>query len=498
MSDDPRQEYFADGMTEDLITDLSKISGLFIIARNSTFTYKGKTVTIRQVAEELGVRYVLEGSVRRVGEKVRINAQLIDGTTGGHVWADRYDGTFDDIFALQDKVIGQIVAELKVKLTDAEQAQLARIPTTNLEAYDNYLRAEEEGYYVADSERFRRTLAFYKRAIELDPEFADAYAGYARASAEVMRLNYQVLSGAVARKGAYDSAGRALALDPENARAYSVLAVLQVVDGRHSEAIESARRAVSLSPNNAEAQINLGLVLAHAGRPAEAVAAVETALRLNPKPQPGVQLIAGIVFYFDRQYERAIEALEQARADLLTSEAVLEFLAAANAHLGRLDTARTVREALIEVFPVANRAYFRLRYLHFKRKADLDHHLEGLRKAGLAPWPFGFQGRLEDRLSGSAIEALAFGKAWKGAHRNGVPFVQEITEAGAFAYSSANSFLTGTLWVEGDQLCQRIEGYLLGRALCGYVYHNTDQGLGGEHGYVYVAPESVKYFSVSR
>jgi adenylate cyclase len=495
---DPEQEYFADGMTDDLITDLSKLSDLFVISRNSAFTYKGKAVNVPDVARELGVRYVLEGSVRREDETVRINAQLIDGTTGGHVWANRYNGTFDDIFTLQDKVIGQIVAELKVKLTNAEQAQLARIPTTNLEAYDSYLRAEQEGYYVADGARYRQTLAFYRRSIELDPEFADAYAGYARALIEVMRLGFDdVLPGSVARKDAYEAAGRALALDPENARAYSVLAFLQVLDSRHREAIESARRAVSWSPSDAEAKTNLGLVLAYAGRPAEAVAEVEAALRLNPKPPPGVHIISGIILYFDRQYERAISALERARADQPTSELDLEFLAASFGHLGDFDTARTMRKKLLERFPVGNLAYYRLRYQHLQRKRDIDHHLAGLEKAGFTPWPFGYKERPENRLPGSAVGELTFGKLWNGTRHTGVPFVQEISETGAFAYSSTVSLTTGSLWIDGDQVCQRVEGYLFGRAVCGYVYHNTGKEREGQHQYVYVAPDSVKFFSVS-
>ena len=140
MSDDPSQEYFADGMTEDLITDLSKISGLFVIARNSSFSYKGQGVQVRQVAEELGVRYVLEGSVRRVGDQVRINAQLIDATTGGHIWAERYDGTLDDVFALQDNVTREIIAALAVTLTGEEVAQQARRETTSAAAHDAYLQ----------------------------------------------------------------------------------------------------------------------------------------------------------------------------------------------------------------------------------------------------------------------------------------------------------------------------------------------------------------------
>jgi adenylate cyclase len=261
MSDDPSQEDFADGMTEDLITDLSKISGLFVIARNSTITYTGRSVKEREVAEELGVRYVLEGSVRLAGDQVRINAQLIDATTGGHLWADRYDGSLANIFALQDKVTEKIVAALALNLTDSEQAQLRRKPTDNLEAYDFYLRAKQ-GAYSYDGEGLADALSLYEKAVALDPKFADAYAGYARVAVDVWRLDVDwVLPGPVARKRAYEAAAQALALDANIPGAYSVLGMLQMVDSRYDEAITSVNKAVSLNTNNAEAYINLALVL---------------------------------------------------------------------------------------------------------------------------------------------------------------------------------------------------------------------------------------------
>ena len=239
LSDDPEEEYFADGLTDDLITDLSKISGLFIIARNSVFAYKDQTVDIPEVARELGVRYVLEGSVRRAGERVRINAQLIDGTTGGHVWAERYDRDYADIFAVQDQVIEEIVGALSVQLTEAEQTQVTRLPTHNLEAYDYYLRAEQELHSPAGEIGLLRALELYQKAISLDGEFADAYAGYARAALILWTNTYDVsLPGTVARQRLYEAAGRALALNPELPRARAVLAEAQSVDGEHEAAIE--------------------------------------------------------------------------------------------------------------------------------------------------------------------------------------------------------------------------------------------------------------------
>ncbi|MFQ5786030.1 MAG: tetratricopeptide repeat protein, partial [Alphaproteobacteria bacterium] len=305
VSDDPEQEYFADGMTDDLITDLSKISGLFVIARNSVFTYKGKPVKVQKVSEELGVRYVLEGSVRRAGGRVRINAQLIDATTGRHLWAERFGRDYTDIFTLQDEVVGRIVAALAVELTDAEQRQIARLPTDNLEAYDYYLRAERLGYGYGGMRA--NALSFYQKAIALDQKFADAYAGDARVAVDVWRFDIaSVLPGPVALTRAYEAASRALALDPDNARAYSVLGIIQIVDGRHDNAIDSVRKAVSLDPNDAEAYTYLASVLTYAGRHSEALAAMETAFRLNPKPPPYFYGDLGWVLFWNRQYEKAI------------------------------------------------------------------------------------------------------------------------------------------------------------------------------------------------
>ena len=194
MSGDPEQEYFADGITEDLITDISQISGLFVIARNSVFTYKGKVVKVRQVAEELGVRYVLEGSVRRVGNKVRINAQLIDATTGGHIWAERYDGTLDDVFSMQDQVTAKIVNALSIKLTPREHEDLASIETSNTAAHDAYLQGLS--YYLRNTPTDNaKAETHFKRAIELDPEFNRAYTALAKVYFKTINIDYAQAMG---------------------------------------------------------------------------------------------------------------------------------------------------------------------------------------------------------------------------------------------------------------------------------------------------------------
>ncbi len=311
LSNDAEQEYFADGLTDDLITDLAKISGLFVIARNSVFIYKDQGVDIRDVARELGVRYVLEGSVRRAGDNVRINAQLIDGRTGNHLWAERYDRKYADIFAIQDQVIEGIVEALSVQLTETERTEVARLPTENLEAYDFFLRGEKLAYR-AEAASAADAIRFYQKAIALDPTFADAYAGYARVAVDVLTYGFlDSLPSAVARKRAYEAAGRALSLNPRLARGYSVLALLQMFESEHENAVASARKAVALNPNSAEAHLNLAVVLVYAGRQDMALQVMETVLRLDPKPPNYVHDYYGLTLYMNQRYADALAALEQ-------------------------------------------------------------------------------------------------------------------------------------------------------------------------------------------
>lgn len=495
LSDNPEEEYFADGLTDDLITDLSQISGLFIIARDSAFTYKDQPVEVRDVGRELGVRYVLEGSVRRGGNKVRINAQLIDTHTGNHLWAERYDRDYADIFALQDEVIGEIVAALAVELTETEQTQLARLPTRNLEAYDYYLRAEQR-VYGGDAASLAGALSLYDRAIALDAEFAEAYAGYARTAVDVWQFDYSnVLSGAVARKGAYEAAGRALELNSDLGRAYSVLGVLQVVDGAYDEAIRSMQRAVTLDANSAEAYANLALVLTYAGQPGEALSAMETALRLNPKAPQYVHDLHAWVLFMNRRYEEALAELEADR-DGPRSYFARDTLAMASAQLGRLDEARTAVEAIFELSPNLNVEYFRVLYAHFRREEDLAHSLDALRKAGLPEWPYGFEGHPEDRLDASAIKALALGQTWTGHTEEGRQFIQEIGADGTIVYRDPSTFIVGTASVQGDRLCLEYPAFLLGRRHCGFVYRNANSTGEANSPYVYVNVDTVKYFAV--
>ena len=286
MSDDASQEYFADGMTEDLITDLSKISGLFVIARNSSFSYKGQQVKVRQVAEELGVRYVLEGSIRRAGDEVRINAQLIDTTTGGHLWAERYDGTLEDIFDLQDKVTAQIVAALKVSLTGEEVVEQARHQTENAAAHDAYLQGWAL-YKLGSLEDFKRALPFLKSAVELDPDYAQAHAALAALYLDILDRGW-AFDFDMPSSRAEEFANKHLeeALKRPTPLAYAVSARIMLSYGLADLALAEAEQAIALDGNDAAALAGLADALIKTDRPAEALDSIERALRLDPHHPP--------------------------------------------------------------------------------------------------------------------------------------------------------------------------------------------------------------------
>ena len=248
MSGDPEQEYFSDGITEDIITDLSKISGLFVVGRNTSFTYKGRSVQLQRVASELGVRFLIEGSVRKAGQRVRVTGQLIDGSTGGHLWAERYDRDLTDIFAVQDEIAKAIVDQLKVRLLPDETVGIGQAPTSDVEAYTHFLKGRE---LFHDGTKYSLTIArrMYARAIELDPQYARAYAGIATCDA---RLNEWYGVGIVADE-ILATAERAIELEPDLAEAHAARGAALAYAGRHAEATAAFERALTLNPNSFEA-----------------------------------------------------------------------------------------------------------------------------------------------------------------------------------------------------------------------------------------------------
>ena len=304
MSGDSEQEYFSDGITEDLITDLSRVPGLLVIARNSTFTYKGRAVNVSDVGRELGVRYVLEGSVRKAGDRVRVNAQLVDAATGHHLWAQRYDRDLEDIFAVQDELTGTIVAALEVHITERDPTP----PTRDLEAYDIYLRAISLNVYDKPSAIQARELL--NRAIELDPQFARAHAALA--------LNYvllwvrQMSENAADVERAVELADKAVQLAPDDSETRSRAGIAYQLAARYDEALTNAKRAIELNPNDAAAYLTLGLVLNHHGRPEEALPFLEEAHRRSPQDPSGRILFQmGVASYWSGRQDEGIARVQK-------------------------------------------------------------------------------------------------------------------------------------------------------------------------------------------
>jgi TolB-like protein/class 3 adenylate cyclase len=284
MSKDPEQEYFADGMCEDLITDLSKIPDLLVISRLSSFTYKGKNIKVQQIAEELGVRYVLEGSVRRAANRVRINAQLIDGASGHHLWADRYDGDMNDIFALQDEITRKIAASLAVTLTEDGQDRLPQKGTNNMEAYEAYLK----GSAIADSarydpERFAESLTWLEKAIELDPHYNRAYAALAETYIFGSEFGIQSILGISSRLARMRGMNylKMAMKNPTNI-AYRIAARVYTYQGQHEKALDHGMRAIALAPNAYRSNGFMALTMIYAGRPDEGIPFAERMRRADP------------------------------------------------------------------------------------------------------------------------------------------------------------------------------------------------------------------------
>jgi adenylate cyclase len=249
MSGDPEQEYFSDGITEDIITDLSKVSSLFVIGRNTSFTYKGRSVELPEVAAKLGVKFILEGSVRKAGQRVRVTGQLIDGTTGGHLWADRYDRDLTDIFEIQDEITKAIVEQLKIRLLPKEKKAITQAPTVNVEAYTFYLKGRQ---FFHNGTRVMLTLArqMFARAVELDPAYARAYAGIATCDAR-LEGGYNVEP----REDILATATKALALDPNLPEAHAARGMALVNLGKNAEAVAAFEKALELDPNNFDANL---------------------------------------------------------------------------------------------------------------------------------------------------------------------------------------------------------------------------------------------------
>jgi adenylate cyclase len=380
MSGDPEQEYFADGIVDEIITALSRFKSLFVIARNSSFTFKGRAVDIKEVGRRLGVRYVLEGAVRKASGKVRITGQLIDAVTGAHIWADRFERDLTDVFALQDEVTAAVVSAIQPKLLQTEIAMAMRRRPENLTAYDYYLRALPQ-FNLETREGLRETIRLAHRALELDPKF-----GLAAALAGSCHMRNVVWGYSVDpqfdRKEAVRLSRWALSVgddDPQTLGAAAVISAFMVGDSESE--IEMSDRAVALNPNSFDAWNSRGWVYKVAGLPEEAIRSLERAMRMSPVDPQLYLVFSGMAWALIelRRFDEAIVAGKKAQRQKPSYPPAHYCLASAFAHLGRDAEAREAAARLLEVDP----AFTISARMGRRRQAHAKLLIEGLRKAGL-------------------------------------------------------------------------------------------------------------------
>jgi adenylate cyclase len=380
MSGDPEQAYFSDGISEQIITSLSKVSELFVIARTSSFKYKGKEVDVRRVGRELGVRYVLEGSVQKSGDRVRITAQLINAKSGNHVWAERYDRDLKDIFALQDEIAMKVLTALRVKLTRGEQARVHAKGTNNLTAYLKFLKGHE---YLMHGNRGDNLLAqqMFEEVIALDPQYPGAYS--LLAWTHIFDITYgSTKSPGKSIKKAEELVQKALVLDDSLPPSLAALGQLYMLKGQHAKAIAQYERAVSLNPNAAGAHAHYGGALIYASRPQEAIASFKKAIRLNPISP--AWFLAGLAesYRMVGRYEDSISTYKKALDRSPDNLQAHIGLTATYSIAGRLDEARVQTAEVLRVQTKFSLERYAKRS-QFKDKAETERLVDALRKAGL-------------------------------------------------------------------------------------------------------------------
>ena len=385
LSGDPEQEYFADGMVEEITTAISRLPWPFVIARNSSFAYKGRAIDVKQVGRELGVRYVLEGSVRKAGMRVRITGQLIDTTTGAHIWADHFDGALDDIFDLQDQVAGTVAGAIEPRLRQSEMQRAARKPTESLDAYDLYLRALAE-HHKYSAEGMHRAIALLQRALALDPSYAPAAAltGHCR---HFQRDHW--LGGPVSHEEVAESvrlAWHAVTAGKDDPDALAMAAiVLTVLAGEHAAAASAAERALALNPNSANGWTANGLTLCFRNQPEAAIEALHRAMRLSPFDPESPNIKSGLAgaYLVAGRYEEALEWAERSLHEQPHFSPSLRVKVVLLAQLDRLAEARDALQSLLELQPGLTIAWYRQYGARFIPPETLAVILEAMRKAGL-------------------------------------------------------------------------------------------------------------------
>jgi TolB-like protein/class 3 adenylate cyclase/TPR repeat protein len=501
LSDGNEQGYLADGITEDLTTELARVPGLFVISRNATFIYKGKTVQPSQIGKELRVRYVLEGSIRRVGSDMRINAQLIDTKTGGHLWAERFDGQWADVFQLQDRVVANVAGALKLRLvTDGGKAKIAG-GTDNPAAYEALLHGLELAHR-GTLEDTVKAVKYYEQALSLDPNFG-------RAQAELAWVYWN--STVPVNEALGLSRGdwkwklhfhlEAAAKNPSPSY-YQILAQQLVRQHRSDEAVATLEKAIALDSSDAGSYADMSQALTFNGRPAEGRGYIDAAMRLDPGWTPWRRYLAGLAYFSMGRFEDAIASLEKIAPGTdgdSTSFFSLILRLSADGHLGRTTNITPVKNRLKSVLTAwgedeLNELLVQDSFV-FKNESDIERLLAGLRKAGVPELPAHADSTLKDRLTGAEITALVFGHVLEG--RATWPtiggFKWTITPDGSTNFAIGAQNYKGASWTQVGFLCA---AYPMILTSCGPIFHNPGGTFENKNEYVYLLNYARYEFSV--
>jgi adenylate cyclase len=504
LSDDKEQGYLADGITEDLTTELARVPGLFVVSRNAAFTYKDKAVLPAQIAKELGVRYILEGSTRRVGEDMRIHAQLIDSQSGGHVWAERFDGRWAEVFALQDKVVGQVATALKLRLVST-QAEMAG-GTKNPAAYDAYLRALQL-QYSGVPEDWAKSVEGFEQALVLDPEFGRAAAQLAWmyrtgqwTQSKLRALGISKDEAKAKWKERFDRAAK----NPSSIY-YQMLSEELLYQQKSEEAIAAAQKAIALDPSDSDGYLQMSWTLIFNGRPQDGRDYLGAALRLDPKWTTWRYVVGGLAEFSMGRYAEAaalLEKLEPERGatsfwDFWGNYNGLRLLVSVYGHLERNADADTIKEKLKPLMADAGDVEFSgihaVSEFPFRNFSDTERLLEGLRKAGVPELPNGVDAKSKDRLTGGEIKALLFGHLIEGREREtGNVWRRQTAMDGTADVTVGTESLKFVTTIEGNFFCS---WSLNGRG-CGAVFRSPGGTRENRNEYLQIRPWNSFEFSV--
>ena len=503
MSGDPEQEYFSDGMTDELIGDLAKIKDIFVISRNSAFTYKGKSIKVQQIAKELNVRYILEGSVQRSGQKVRIRAQLIDGETDHHLWSESYDGVMDDIFELQDQITTKIVSALAVKLSPDEMERISDKGTDNILAYEAFLKGYEH-YAKFTGKNLQKAIEYYKQAIQLDPKFSRAYSalalGYYFLGAYSFPKELGISPPEVATLRYKARHNLELSMQNPTFDSYRLASYMAAHQRRFDDVIVFAEKSLLMVPNEYLANLTMGHALNWLGRSKEALAYLDKALQMDPRFLDVNLGEQGVAYFLLEDYEKAVESIQRCITLNPRLAGYAAYAAASFSFLDRIEEAENAWKIFVEGFQEELRITTDLLYYlyPFEDTKIFEHLVDGLVKAG-------FEGNSSDyhkvnkenRLSGQAIRELLFGKTALGLIV-GFEISMHRSDTGNLELNIPMFGISdmGKSWIEGDMVCNQFDHTYDGVKFCQDVYNNPEGSDEGKNQYLLVSDAIILSFSI--